>query len=203
MTIRIALLLSVLLGAPAGAQPATPPAAEAPKDDLVRVVLDTAQGRIVLALDRGKAPATVANFLRYVEAKRFDGITFYRAMPYASGGGLIQAGITRDARLLFPPVKHESTADTGLKHVEGAISMANAGPGTARSDFFILAGPIPALDATAADPGFAVFGRVVEGLDVVKAILAAPTDPAKGEGAMKGQMLAQPVVIRTARRLAE
>lgn len=203
MTMRIALLLSALLPAPVIAQTAAPAAVEAPKDDLVRVALETEKGRIVLALDRGRAPATVANFLRYVEAKRYDGITFYRAMPYGSGSGLIQAGITKDARLQFPPVKHESTTDTGLKHVEGAISMANAGPGTARSDFFILAGPIPALDATATDPGFAVFGRVVEGLDVVKAILAAPTDPEKGAGSMKGQMIAQPVVIRTARRIPE
>lgn len=203
MTIRIALLLSALLAPAALAQPAVPPTAEAPKDDLVRVALDTQMGRIVLALDRGRAPATTANFLRYVEAKRFDGITFYRAMPYGSGGGLVQAGITKDARLQFPPVKHEPTSETGLKHEEGAISMANAGPGTARSDFFILTTPMLGLDATATDPGFAVFGRVVEGMDVVKAILAAPTDPTKGDASMKGQMIAQPVVIRTARRLQD
>lgn len=200
---RIALLLSALAAAPAVAQPAASPAAEAPKDDLVRVALDTEKGRIVVALDRGRAPATVANFLRYVDAKRFDGIGFYRAMPWGSGSGLIQAGITTDARLQFPPVKHEPTSQTGLKHVEGAISMANAGPGTARSDFFILAGAIPALDASTTDQGFAVFGRVIEGMDVVKAILAAPTDPNKGEASMKGQMIAQPVVIRTTRRLQD
>ncbi|WP_205481299.1 peptidylprolyl isomerase [Sphingomonas arenae] len=203
MTIRITLLLSALLPAPIFAQPATPPAAEAPKDDLVRVALETEKGRIVLALDRARAPATVANFLRYVEAKRFDGITFYRAMTYPGGGGLIQAGITKDARLQFPPVKHESTAETGLKHEEGVISMANAGPGTARSDFFILASATPSLDATTTNPGFAVFGRVVEGMDVVKAILAAPTDPNKGAGSMKGQMIAEPVMIRSARRESE
>ena len=203
MSNRIALLLSALIATPLAAQPAVPPAAEAPKDDLVRVALDTEKGRIVLALDRGRAPATVANFLRYVDAKRFDGITFYRAMPYGTGGGLVQAGITKDARLQFPPVKHEPTSQTGLKHEEGAISMANAGPGTARSDFFILAGAMLGLDATAANPGFAVFGRVVEGMEVVKAILAAPTDPNKGDASMKGQMIAQPVVIRTAKRLQD
>ena len=191
------------MAAPAMAQPATPPAAEAPKDDLVRVALETEKGRILLALDRGRAPATVANFLRYVEAKRFDGITFYRAMNYPGGGGLIQAGITKDARLQFPPVKHEATSETGLRHVEGAISLANNGPGTGKSDFFILASATPSLDATATESGFAVFGRVEEGMDVVKAILAAPTDPEKGAGLMKGQMIAQPVVIRTARKLAQ
>lgn len=203
MTVRFALLLSALFADPVLAQaaPATSPALAAAKDDLVRVALETDKGRIVLALDRGRAPITVGNFLRYVDAKRFDGITFYRAMPYGSGSGLIQAGITKDARLLFPPIEHEPTSKTGLRHVEGAISMARTNPGTARADFFILAGPIPAFDAAGAGDslGFAAFGRVIEGLDVVRAVLAAPVDPDKGAGAMKGQMLAQPVVIRTAR----
>ena len=67
--------------------------------------------------------------------------------------------------------------------------MANGGPGTARADFFILASDQPSLDATTDNPGFAAFGHVIEGMDVVKAILASPTSPTKGEGAMKGQML--------------
>jgi peptidyl-prolyl cis-trans isomerase A (cyclophilin A) len=90
---------------------------------------------------------------------------------------------------------------TRVHNDAGAIAMANIGPGTARADFFILASPIPAFDAKPGAPGFAAFGHVVEGMEVVKAILAAPTDPAKGVGPMKGQMLARPVVIRTARRL--
>lgn len=197
MTLRIALLLSALLPLPVAAQtPSAPPAAEAPKDDLVRVALETEKGRIVLALDRGRAPATTANFLRYIDAKRFDGIGFYRAMPYGAGNGLIQGGITKDVRLLYPPVKHEPPSATGLTMDAGAIAMANLGPGTARSDFFILAGPI-----TTFGDSFAVFGRVVEGMDVVKAILAAPVSPTRGEGSMKGQMLEPPVTIRTARRL--
>ncbi|HVF84171.1 MAG TPA: peptidylprolyl isomerase [Sphingomicrobium sp.] len=194
MITRFALALSLLIAAPGLAQPVASPPAEAPKDDLVRVALDTGKGRIVLALDRARAPATTANFLRYVDAKRFDGIGFYRAMAWG-GSGLIQAGITSDARLLYPPVKHEPTNETGLKHETGAIAMANVGPGTARSDFFILAGPIPALDKE-----FAVFGRVVEGLDVVKAILASPVSATRGEGSMKGQMLEPAITIRSARR---
>jgi peptidyl-prolyl cis-trans isomerase A (cyclophilin A) len=205
MTVRIALLLSILLASPVLAQPApTSSPAVAPADDIVRVALDTDKGRIVLALDRGRAPVTTANFLRYVDARRFDGISFYRAMPYGKSG-LVQAGITRDARLLFPPIKHEATSQTGLKHVEGAISMARTTPGTARADFFILASPIPGFDAGSGqkgdDLGFAAFGRVIEGMDVVRAILAGPVDPNKGDGAMKGQMLAEPVKVRTARRL--
>lgn len=198
MMTRFAFALSLFAALPAAAQPVRPPAAEAPQDTLVRVVLDTDKGRIVVALNRGRAPATTANFLKYVDAKRFDGIGFYRAMAWGSGSGLIQGGITKDARLLYPPVAHEPTSQTGLKHEAGAIAMANVGPGTARSDFFITAGPIPALDKD-----FAVFGRVVEGLDVVKAILASPVSPTRGEGSMKGQMLEPAITIRTARRIAE
>src|SRR5687768_3905255 len=106
---RIALLLSILLPLPLAAQlPDVRPPAEAPHDDLVKVALNTEKGRIVLALDRARAPETTANFLRYVDSKRFDGIGFYRSMPYGENNGLIQAGIRKDARLLYPPVKHES-----------------------------------------------------------------------------------------------
>ena len=210
MTMRLALFAIFATLANAPAPVATVAASKvstavAPKDDVVRVALDTAMGRIVLALDRKHAPLTTANFLRYVDAKRFDAITFYRAMPVgaAAGDGLIQGGITRDVRLLYPPIAHEPTDVTGLHHDAGAIAMASFAPGTARADFFILASAIPAFDAKPGAPGFAVFGRVVAGMEVVKAILAAPTDPVKGIGPMKGQMIADPVVIRTARRVAK
>ena len=196
MSKRIALLLSTLAPLTLAAQTLPSAPVEAPRDDLVWVALETEQGRIVLALDRGRAPATTANFLRYLDAKRFDGISFYRAMPYGQGNGLIQAGITKDARLLYASIKHEPPSATGLKMETGTIAMANAGPGTARSDFFILAGPI-----TTFGDGFAAFGRVVEGMDVVKAILASPVSPTRGEGSMKGQMLEPPVTIRTVRRV--
>jgi peptidyl-prolyl cis-trans isomerase A (cyclophilin A) len=157
--------------------------------------LETPKGRILLALDRGRAPVSTAHFLRYVDARRFDGITFYRAMPYGTGNGLIQGGITRDVRLLYPPIAHEPSSKTGIGHEAGTILFANAGPGTARADFFITLGAIPFGD------DFAPFGRVVEGMDVVRAILAAPVDPNKGVGPMKGQMLQEPVLIRSARRV--
>ena len=79
--------------------------------------------------------------------------------------------------------------------------MAHLGPGTAQADFFILTTDIPALDADATNPGFAVFGRVVEGMDVVKRILASPVSPTKGEGAMQGQILEPPIKIMKAERL--
>ena len=198
---RIALAMLLACAAPIAAQPtATTPAAQPAKEDLVKVALDTGVGRIVIALDRGRAPLTTANFLHYVDSGKLNGETFYRAMQ-AGAGGLIQGGILSDGRKLADPVAHEPTTKTGLKHVAGAVSLANAGPGTARSDFFILTTDMPYLDASATSPGFAVVGRVVDGMDVVKKILAAPVSPTKGAGAMKGQMLEPPVKIVKADRL--
>ena len=205
MRIRIVLAaLFAALSAPSLAQTAAaPPEAEA-KPDLVRISLDTEAGRIVIALDRGRAPATTANFLRYVDSERLDGINFYRAMKLWDGAGLVQAGV-RDGAKLFPPVKHEPTTVTGLRHEDGTISMARQGPGTAQGDFFITIGRIEGFDAGTGqegdDLGYAAFGRVVEGMDVVKALLAAPVSPTKGEkDGMKGQILETPVKIRSVRR---
>jgi peptidyl-prolyl cis-trans isomerase A (cyclophilin A) len=193
MLIRIMFALSLLTAAPLAAQTVTPPA---PAADVVKVVLDTSAGRIVLELDQGRAPVTTKNFLRYVDAGRFNGEGFYRAMKYASGGGLIQAGITSDARKLYPPIEHEPVSKTGIKHVAGTVSMAAFSPGSARADFFILETAAPSFDAS-----FAAFGKVVEGMDVVKTILASPTSPTKGEGVMKGQMLEPVVKITKASRV--
>jgi peptidyl-prolyl cis-trans isomerase A (cyclophilin A) len=112
-------------------------------------------------------------------------------MPYGDGG-LIQGGITSDARKLNPPVAFEGSDTTGIKNVAGSIAMAALAPGKAQSEFFIETTDIPGFDGP---NGFAAFGHVIEGMDVVKAILAAPVSPTKGEGAMKGQMLDPPVKI--------
>ena len=208
MLIRIALLASALIAAPAFAQAAPPPsqaaAAPAPTDDLVPVAIDTSLGRIVIALDRGHAPITTANFLHYVDSHRFDGEDFYRAMHIGSGG-LIQGGITSDARKLYPPIPDEPSSKTGLHNVAGAISMARAAPGSARADFFILLSDQPGFDAGApggTDPdGFAAFGHVIEGMDVVRQILAAPVSATKGIGPMQGQMLDPTIKIVKVSRL--
>lgn len=188
----------MLIAAPLAAQEAPP----APKPATVRVVLTTELGRIVLELEKERAPITVANFVKYVNAKRFDGIGFYRAVTVAPGFGLVQAG-QRDGAKLYPPIAHEPTSQTGLTHGDGTISMARAAPGSAVADWFIMIGASPAMDANPAAPGdnlgFAAFGRVVEGMDVVRQIQTAPTDPTQGEGVMKGQMIAKPVKILTAR----
>jgi peptidyl-prolyl cis-trans isomerase A (cyclophilin A) len=202
------LACGATFAAPALAQPAPSAAlsaeSPAPKEDLVPVALETSLGRIVVALDRGRAPVSTANFLRYVDAKRYDGESFYRAMKVTGGeGGLIQGGIRTDSRKLYPPIAHEPTSKTGIKNVAGTISMARLEPGSARADFFILTADIPSFDAgDASDPdGYAAFGHVVEGMDVVNKIFAAPTDPNKGEGVMRGQLLEPPVKILKAARV--
>ncbi|MFL6762716.1 MAG: peptidylprolyl isomerase [Sphingomicrobium sp.] len=199
-----AAALLAALGAPGLAQPVTPSIlAPAPKEDLVPVAIDTSLGRIVVALDRGRAPVTTANFLHYVDTHRLDGQDFYRSM-HVGDGGLVQGGITTDARKLYPPIAHEPTTQTGLHNVAGAISMANAGAGTARGDFFILLSDMPGLDANGPGgdaTGFAAFGHVTEGMDVVKKIFESPVSATKGEGAMKGQMLDPKIKILKASRL--
>lgn len=204
--IRIAYL-SLLIAAPSLAQTADPaPAPPAPPPATVRVQLTTAAGPIVVAVETERAKVTAANFLRYVDQKRLDGGAFYRAMKITPDGtyGLIQGGV-QDGKKLLPPIAHEPTTKTGLSHIDGAISMARAAPGSAQAQFFITIGALTSLDA---DPkaagdnlGFAVFGRVVEGMETVKKILEAPVSPTAGEGAMKGQMIAAPVKIVSAKRL--
>ncbi|MGC4252938.1 MAG: peptidylprolyl isomerase [Sphingobium sp.] len=189
------LLLACLALAPASAQ-------EAPTD--VRVALDTSAGRIVIAVHAEKAPVTAANFLRYVDQKRLDGTSFYRGVGTADYG-FVQGGAQNDPKRVLPPIRHEPTTQTGLTHDDGALSMARYEPGSATGDFFIVLGQMPAMDAQPEAPGdnqgFAVFAHVIEGMDVVKVILAAPKSPTKGEGVMKGQMLEAPVTILTARRM--
>ncbi|GAY22717.1 peptidyl-prolyl cis-trans isomerase PpiA precursor [Sphingobium fuliginis] len=198
---QLALFLAALFSlAPALAQ--SPAAAPPPAD--VRVALDTGAGRILIAVHVAQAPATAANFLRYVDQKRLDGASFYRGVGSADYG-FVQGGAQNDPKRILPPVKHEPTSQTGLTHDDGALSMARYAPGSATGDFFIVLGKMPGMDAhpeAAGDnQGFAVFAHVIEGMDVVKTILAAPKSPTAGEGVMKGQMLERPVTILTARRL--
>ena len=213
MTRRFAMLaaLIALFSAPAlHAHEVAPPVPEKNAPALEYVVLETTRGDIKLALEVERAPITAANFLRYVEEDRFDGTVFYRAMRLDWGegrNGLIQGGTQNDPERILEPIAHEPTTQTGIEHEVGTISMARFAPGTATGDFTITLSPMPGLDANpgADNPdlhdGFAAFGRVVEGMDVVRAIFDAPLDPDAGEGWMKGQMLAEPVTITTARRI--
>jgi len=213
MTNRFALVGALLLltaAAPRHHAPAPP----APLGDTVRVVLTTTAGVIEVDLDHAHAPITVENLVRYVDIRHYDGATFYRAMhlnwpdlPPGAAAGLVQAGI-RDPRLLLPPIAHEPTSRTGILHKAGTLSLARFTPGTGRSDLSILLSDMPSLDAVPNDPdperaaGFAAFGHVVSGMDVVRKIWDAPRSETAGLGVMKGQMLAAPVRIVSARRVA-
>jgi len=195
---RFALAALLTLSAPAAAQTVVP------------VTLETTMGIIAVEVEIERAAITAGNFLRYVDEGRLDGTVFYRAMRLDWGdqpNGLIQGGTQNNPDRILPPIAHERTSDTGLSHVRGALSMARFDPGTATGDFSImLQTQTLGMDAapTNADPqfhdGYAVFGYVTAGMDVVEAIHAAPVDPETGEGWMKGQMLAEPVRILRARR---
>jgi peptidyl-prolyl cis-trans isomerase A (cyclophilin A) len=201
------------IGQPAPATPAPASGAAAPLASsvpapslLVRVALQTSMGTIVLDLDKAHAPLTTANFMKYVDQKRLNGTTFYRSMHMAGdANGLIQGGASGDPKRILPPVKHEPTSLTGLTNRDGAISMARGEPGTANGDFFICIGNMTGLDAHPGEQGdalgYAAFGRVVEGMDVVQRIYAAPISPTKGAGFMRGQMIAAPVKIIMASRV--
>jgi peptidyl-prolyl cis-trans isomerase A (cyclophilin A) len=191
---RLLAAAAALAARPAWAQTARP-----------RVRLETDKGVIVAELADDKAPITVANFLHYVDTGRMNGAVFYRASraPNAPTIGLIEAGI-RDPTKLFPPIAHESTLTTGLRHLDGTLSMARFAPGTATSDFSICCGDAPYLDAHPELPGdnvgYAAFGQVMEGLDVARAILALPTGDSPDSPGMKGEILIPPVKILSARR---
>ncbi|MBU1347330.1 MAG: peptidylprolyl isomerase [Alphaproteobacteria bacterium] len=199
------MLRRIFLGlAPALLWPALASAQDAAEPALPRVQMETSAGRIVIEVDDVAAPITGANFLKYVDEHRLDGATFYRAMTSAPGMGLVQGGVNNDPDRVLPPIAHEPTTLTGLSHIDGAVSMARYAPGTATGDFFVSVGPTQYYDAgrpfSVDADGFAVFGRVVEGMDIVRAILASPTSPTEGEGVMRGQMLEPKIVITQAWR---
>jgi peptidyl-prolyl cis-trans isomerase A (cyclophilin A) len=164
------------------------------------VVIKTDKGDIAVEVDPARAPVTAANFLRYVDAKLYDGSTFHRTVTLANQPDnavrieVIQGGILPDDRS-FPPIAHETTAVTGLKHLDGTISMARDKPGTATSSFFFCINDQPDLDyggkRNPDGQGFAAFGHVVKGMDVVRAIQSLPAE---------GQQLTPPVKIISVRR---
>jgi peptidyl-prolyl cis-trans isomerase A (cyclophilin A) len=190
-----ATVLTAVAALPAFAQPAR-----------TRVRLETDKGVIVVELADDKAPITVANFLRYVDSGRMDAAVFYRASraPGAPGIGFVEAGV-KDPAKLYPPIAHESTLATGLKHLDGSLSMARFAPGSAQSDFSILCGDAPHMDAHPEQDGdnlgYAAFGQVIEGMDVVRAIHALPTGGAALNAVMSGEIIDPPVRIVSARRI--
>ena len=195
------LMLFFLTALPAAAQ--TPPSAPPANP---RVAFETSAGRIVVEVYADKAPVTAKNFLRYVDGKRLDGISFYRVVKVQDHFGFVQFGVQNAPAKMYPAIKHEPTSETGVKHLDGTLSMPRLAPGSARGEFTISVGDQPSFDADPARPGdnlgYAAFARVVEGMDVVLKILDAPNSPTKTlQGSYKGEVPAAPVKIVTARRL--
>jgi len=189
----LVLTLSLLATAASAARPAPLP----------KVAIVTSEGTITAVLEAKKAPITTANFLRYVDAHRFDGTTFYRAARSKSfaGRGLVQGGIDHNIPKSFLPIKHEPTSKTGLRHLDGTLSMARNEVGSAMGDFFITLGPAPDLDARGSYAGYAAFGHVLTGMNVAKRILAKPTFPGGWDIDTMNQTIRQPVKIITVKRI--
>lgn len=191
--IRALVVVAALLAAPPAAAPEAAP---------VVVVLETELGAIAIEVDAAAAPATARNFLRYVDAGHYRGGRFHRTVRLDNQPQnpvkieVIQASVAaaREAES-FPPIALERTSVTGLRHRDGVVSMARDAPDTATSDIFVCIGDQPELDfggrRNPDGQGFAAFGRVVAGMDVVRRIQAAPAD---------GQLLTPPVAITGARR---
>jgi peptidyl-prolyl cis-trans isomerase A (cyclophilin A) len=187
-------LLSVVVAA---ASALAGPVAAQQTPGIVRVTIQTELGNIEIAVDSAHAPKTAANFLRYVDAGRYEGGRFHRTVTMANQPTnnvkieVVQwSASPRGEREAFPAIELERTSVTGLKHVDGAISMARAGPNTATSDVFICIGDQPSLDFAGArnadGQGFAAFGQVTSGMDVVRRIQASPAN---------GQTLTPPIRI--------
>ncbi len=174
-----------------------------------RVLLQTEMGDILIEVYKDKAPVSAADFLYYVDEGLYDGQGFYRAVrpetdPRQMGMQLIQGG-RLDLEMITAPIDHESTKMTGLSHVDGAVSIAREEPGTGSAAFFFISiGENKFLDyGGSRNPdgqGYAVFGRVVKGMDVVRAIQMQETGRPTNDPATQGQFLTKPVIITKARR---
>ncbi len=185
---------------------ATPIGALAASADRPRVAIRTDHGVIVVELEAKKAPLTTANFLHYVDTQKYDDGSFFRAARTrgAPTHGTIVGG--PNARVHpYPPIPHESTTQTGLRHLAGTISIGRFQPGTATANFFICATDEPYLDAHPGakgdNLGFAAFGQTIEGLAVVRKILSLPTSSKSEFADQAGQWLKPPVPILTMKRV--
>jgi len=154
------------------------------------VVMRTAFGDIKAQLFTDKAPVTAGNFLRYVKEARFDGAVFYRTVRMDNQPTdkvkiqVLQGGLYEDDHpAKLPMIRHETTKETGVKHLNGTLSMARWQPGTADSEFSICIGDQPELDFTGKrnpdGQGFAAFARVISGMDVVQKIHKQPAEGQK------------------------
>lgn len=177
----------------------------------VRVRVQTELGDIVIEVDPVKAPGTTANFLKYVDAGHFDGGVFHRTVKMDNQPEstvkieVIQAGVNPErAKEAFPAIPLERTSVTGLLHKDGTVSMARGAPDSATSGWFICINDQPSLDfggnRNPDGQGFAAFGRVVTGMDVVRKIQGAPSSTTRTTNA-EAQRLTPPIKILKVTRL--
>ncbi len=169
-------------------------AVQASEGNNPKVEIRTEIGAITVEVFAAKAPVTSANFLRYVDNGLYDGTTFFRTVTRSNQPDdtvrieVIQGGEVDEAKS-FPAIAHEATRITGLRHLDGAVSMARAKPGTATSSFFICINDQPELDfggrRNPDGQGFAAFGKVVAGMAVVRAIQARPANDQRLEPTVK------------------
>ena len=221
-TAFVVLLVAALLagcGASAPEEAVEAPAAEPAAEETVDIVIETALGEIEVELYPDRAPLSVAQFLRYLDGGHYDGKSaFYRATHTAAGdahdvvqGGmrslpmLVRDGGEAEEEPPFPPIPHETTLDTGIRNERGTLAYARGEPGTANTEFFFNVGDNFVLDTDAGDPtrdgfGYATFGRVVEGMEVLEEIHRLPTDAPAASEIVQGQILNEPVPIVSARR---
>ena len=174
----------------------------------VQVTMSTSEGDIGIDLYLDKAPITAGNFLKLVDDGSYDGGSFYRVVTYENDNGspkieVIQGVLGPDGEG-FDTIDHESTEQTGILHTDGVISMARGEVGTASTEFFICIGDQPGLDHGEARnqdmQGFAAFGKVVSGMDVVRRINQLSADAESYSEYTQGQILAQPVSITSVGR---
>jgi cyclophilin family peptidyl-prolyl cis-trans isomerase len=167
----------------------TAPVAPAPAPTAPRVLIQTSMGDITLELDPVHAPKTVANFLHYVRAHHFDGTVFYRVVP----GVLIQAG-SYDAKQNYRPTYKPIPLEAGVSNLRGTIAMARGEPDSATAEFFINLSDNTSLDLDPhkAGTGFAVFGHVVDGIDIADKM---STVPRGDNGPFKGAAPVTPITI--------
>ena len=178
-----------------------------------RVQIKTTVGKITVELYADKAPITVANFLKYVDEKRYDSCSFYRVVRMDNQQTstvkieVIQGGVRADSAKMFPPIPQETTNKTGVLHLDGAISLARGAPESGGSEFFICINPQPELDfggkRNPDGQGFAAFGKVVKGMKVVRKIQQGETGSPGPTNAYSNpkQLLLKPVVIKSVRRV--
>lgn len=175
----------------------------------VLVLMSTSEGDIEIELYIDRAPKTAGNFLRLVENGDMDGGSFYRVVSYENDNRapkieVIQGRHGGKTERVFDTIDHETTEQTGILHKNGVISMARGAVGTATSEFFICIGDQPGLDhgqsRNADGQGFAAFGKVVRGMDVVRKIQVLPADGESDSDYTTGQILTDPVVISSIRR---